>query len=106
MIYLASPYSHHDKLQMERRYLGVVSALRYLIAREKQAIYSPIAHWHPVAVLIDLPRDAEFWAEGNKEMMRLADKVIVLRLEGWDTSVGVKAEIAYANELEIPVVYL
>lgn len=106
MIYLASPYTHEDPLEMERRYLANISALRFLMVKETEIVYSPIVYWHNVAKMLNLPHGFEHWEDYDRQMLRLASKVIVLRIGGWESSKGVKAEIEIAGELGIMVEYL
>ena len=40
------------------------------------------------------------------EYLKLANTVVVLKLDGWRESKGVKAEIAYAARHGIPVAYM
>jgi len=98
--YLASPYSDPSEIVRELRYRAVESAV---VARlhEGVHVYSPIVHCHPLAVRYDLPKDAKFWMEYNKAMIRLAWEFEVLRLPGWEESVGIKSEIAFVDSLKI-----
>ena len=64
---------------------------------------SPQRHCHPIAVRVGLPHNWEFWHKFDSEMLRCASEVWVLRLPGWETSAGVKAERAIAHELGIPI---
>ena len=96
MIYLASPYSSEDDDLMERRYRLVLEFLAKC-AEEHLVIYSPIAHWHPIAKLYDLPRGEKYWRFNNREMIYLCTQLLVLNLPGWRDSVGVARDIKYAQ---------
>ena len=99
-IYLAGPYSHIDPEIMKKRaqYLtmgaGELSHYDYLV-------YSPITHAVPIADMFpEMPHSFEFWKELDFSMIRdWADEVWVLNVQGWDTSVGVEAEINFAWSL-------
>lgn len=103
MIYLASPYSDPDSAVMEQRFDAVCRKAGELM-KAGEVIYSPIAHTHPIAVRTGLPRDWEFWQRFDREMLRCASEVRILKLPGWETSNGVCAERTIAHELGIPVV--
>lgn len=99
MIYLASPYSSHDRKVRTARYLSA----REFIAKMYQGgytmpIYSPIVHFHPMAEAHDLPTDHAFWWEINRHYLDLANHLWVLRLEGWVGSKGVAQEVDYWTE--------
>lgn len=52
------------------------------------------------------PGGWEFWEAYDRDMISRCDEVAVLRLSGWENSTGVRAEIAIAEELGLPVRYL
>ena len=106
MIYLASPYSHPAKRVRARRYEEAVWAAGSLIVRRGEAVFSPIAHSHPIAEAARL--DGTFsgvWAEMDLAIIAICSEVVVLRLAGWEESKGIAAEIAEAQRLGIPVTY-
>lgn len=104
-VYLASPYSSPEPFIQEERYLKACRATHYLL--EKRIwVFSPIVHCHELAKMINLPKDAAFWQEYNFAMLARADKLIILRIEGWEAFVGVRGERAEADRLKIPFEYL
>lgn len=104
-VYLASPYTHTDPWIREERYLR---ACRVLCTLLKNGIhtYSPIVHCHEIAKVDNLPREEGFWRAYNFGMLAASDSLMVCRIEGWDISVGVKAEIEEANRLSKKVTYI
>ena len=107
MKYLASPYSHKDPFIREERYLRACKVLSDLLA-QGEWVYSPIVHCHEFAKIVyrdGVPIFAH-WKQFDLHMLSLAEALLVLRIEGWDTSVGVKSEIEEANRLGIPVRYI
>lgn len=109
MIYLASPYTHPDPHVREQRYYTVCYAAAKLI-NEGHNIYSPIAHTHGICEQMRLrgidEHKFEFWSKMDKEMIRLCDRFWVLRMEGWEQSEGIKAELAYAMSIGRDPYYL
>lgn len=102
--YLASPYTHKSPEKKKWRAKKVTEAA---IALLKNGIYTfaPIAYNAPWERK-DLPGDWSFWEKFDKAFIERFDGIIVLQLAGWDTSIGVTAEIEYAKELGLPVFYL
>lgn len=47
-----------------------------------------------------------YWKGFNLIFIGICEKLIVLQLPGWETSVGVQAEIAEARRLGKPVEYM
>lgn len=105
LYYLATPYSHENKDVMEERFHQVTAAAGKLL-NMGYVIYSPITHGRPIAQATKLPHHWEFWERLDRVMLSRADGLIVLNLPGWDTSVGVTAEIQIAAEFQLPVHHL
>lgn len=105
MIYLVSPYSHDDSLIRENRFRMACAAAAALM-RDGISVFSPIAHIHPIALTGDLPLGWDFWEKYDREMIGSCDAVLVLKIEGWDKSRGVAAEIAIAEEMGKKVGFL
>lgn len=95
--YLASPYSHPDAEVRQKRFEAVMQHVADL-CRFKIVAYSPILHFHPLAIAHDLPTDAAFWAKHNRTMLEAANSLLILRLPGWEESKGVALEIEWARE--------
>jgi nucleoside 2-deoxyribosyltransferase len=104
MIYLASPYSHPDRDERERRFTAACYATVLLI-QAGHVVFSPIVHGHPL-VRHGLPTDWPFWERIDRDHLERCDEVVVLMLDGWKESIGVAAEIRIAEELGKPVRYL
>lgn len=104
MIYLASPYSHPDPAIRQARF---EAACRYaaVLMLDGEIVYSPIAHSHPIACLCDLPKDWGYWERSCRAMIGACDILLVLRLDGWEASVGVNAEIDIAMSLGLTLDY-
>jgi len=88
----------------EQRF-DAVSEFTSKLIKGGMVAYSPIAHSHPLAVRYDIRGDFDFWMPQNYGMLCKASRVIVLTLDGWKESVGVQAEIAFAEQCGLPVDY-
>lgn len=105
LVYLATPYSHDDPRVRLRRFEEVNKVAAELMCKGIH-IYSPISHTHPIALAGDLPLDWEFWQKYDEALLKACCKVIVLKQEGWSLSTGVRAEIAIAQKMGIPVEFM
>jgi len=98
--YLASPYAHPDPKVRERRYLAAMDVVvDSMVGGGDIVLYSPIVHNHPSSLRYDLPRDWEFWKKIDFPMLERCDTLFVLTIPGWEHSVGVTAEIEFAQQL-------
>lgn len=104
-IYVANPYSHSDPDVMESRY-SLTAAYVAAKMRDGEVLYSPIVHHHHMALEHKLPSNWPFWRHIDGNMLAAARGMRVLKLEGWEKSVGVQAEIAIAIALGVPVEYV
>ncbi|MEX0718371.1 MAG: DUF1937 family protein [Planctomycetaceae bacterium] len=104
MIYVASPYSDPDPLVREQRFDAVCRAVAALMHSGVVA-FSPIVHGHPL-VAHGLPVEWPFWERFDCEHLSRCDELVVLMLDGWRNSRGVRAEIRIAGDLGISVRFL
>lgn len=105
MIYLACPYSHPDSNVREYRFKMANRAAAKLMG-DGHIVYSPISHTHPIAMEGDLPLDWAYWQSVDEFYIRLCEKVVVLELNGWQKSEGVRAEIDIARALNKPIEFM
>jgi len=104
IIYLASPYSHPDERIRHARYRMVCEKAAELM-RKGFLVFSPIAHSHPL-VEFGVPGDWSYWEYYDSEMIRRCDRLVVLMLDGWDSSTGIAAEIVIARDHGLQIDYL
>lgn len=105
MIYLASPYTHPDADERHRRYVAARHAVAYLL-NERRWVYSPIVHCHDLALAEKLPTDWVFWKDYNFYMLSRCTQLAILRIDGWEQSKGVAAELTEATRIGLPYIYL
>lgn len=105
MIYIASPFSHPEKSVEEARYHNVLDYTAHLI-QQKIVAFSPIVHCYGMHLKHKLPGDARYWKRFNEEMLVHAHLLHVLKLDGWETSKGVQAEIQFAKYKKIPIIHI
>jgi len=105
MIYIASPYTHKDKEVMQQRYEDVCKFC-YDAVQRGYLVYSPIAHWHPIAEKYGLSRDEAWWRELDEDAIKVSSRLWVLKLDGWEYSSGVKREVLFAKRNTVRVNYI
>ena len=102
--YLGIPYSDEDILVVKYRFV-VVNKIAAALIREGRIIFSPISHCHPLTVY-GLPGSWEYWQKYSYEFLKNAKRLIIIKLDGWEKSVGVQGEIRIANSLGLPIEYI
>ena len=105
MIYLASPYSSPDDTIMESRFHEVARCAARLMAVGVH-LFCPITHTHPIACAGELPRGWDYWQQFDYWFISRCDALVVVRMDGWEESKGVEAEIQIAHQCGIPVLYV
>ncbi len=111
-IYLANSYSSKLKdpdaakyQEIQRRllesYIGGQLKKKYNVS-----VILPIAMSASMADICAFDTGFSTWADDDLNFISRCDEVWVLVSDGWDTSVGVAAEIAFAKENNIPVKYI
>jgi hypothetical protein len=104
-LYLASPYSHPDPAVRVSRYVRTCKAVGVLMLQHGLVVYSPISHSYVVALYNNLPHDYAFWSRVDEVMIDAAGAFGVLMLDGWNTSQGVRSELARAEAKELPILW-
>jgi hypothetical protein len=73
--------------------------------REGLVVFSPIAHSHTIALVGELGGDYETWQHCAEAMMFAAVGLIVVRMDGWEGSIGIAAEIEWFKAAGKPIVF-
>lgn len=105
LIYLGSPYNHPDEDVRQKRFEEVIEAAAALFM-DGSMVYTPIGHGHPIQQIMPESKDKlawEFWQKFDERILKSCDCLVVLQIEGWDKSVGLKAEVVFAALNGIPV---
>ncbi len=102
--YLATPYTHVNPSIVDAR---VRETMRYAHAllSAGYTVFSPILHCHNMANNHDMPTDAKFWWEYNLAHLQAFKRVIVCEIDGWKMSTGVKMEIQWARDNDVPLMF-
>ena len=92
------------RIEARVRMANVIAGI--LIKERKEVVFSPISHSHPIAKDAGIDLMWSGWYEQDVAILRLCQKLYVLMIPGWDTSVGVRNEITLAKDLGMPIEYL
>lgn len=105
LVYLATPFYHQSYDIMELRF-KIVSRVAAEFMIKGVHVFSPISHCYPMAREADLPRGWDYWQHYDRKMIRMCSRMIVLMLDGWKESSGIKHETELAKEMGIPIEYI
>jgi hypothetical protein len=108
LVYLASPYSHPDPAIKQERFETICAVQAELLNQygDVFGFIGPIAASHCVAQHGKLPTEWEFWKKQDELLISRCDELWVIKMDGWEGSVGVQAEIAFAIGKKIPIHFL
>lgn len=104
VVYLASPFSDPNPTIKKER-LDNVNKVTAKLMRDEICVFSPLSHNCPLFEY-GVQTSREWWMKFDLAMLSRCNKLMVLRQEGWDKSLGVQEEIKTAKELGIPVEYI
>jgi hypothetical protein len=106
LIYLASPYSHESELVQYHRYEQVLGIAKEMIVKG-HLVFSPIIHSYYIAMECpDIKQGFEGWKEFDLRILAKCDKLLVVQMDGWEESKGIKEEIKEAQRLGIEIDFL
>lgn len=105
LIYLACPYSHPERAIRIYRFNAANRAAAYLMG-QGEIVFSPISHTHPIAESGSLPLGWEYWERFDRTFLEMSKRFIVLKIEGWQESKGVRAEIEIVTNLGMETEYM
>lgn len=102
--YLATPYTKHPRGRAVA-FLEAAAAAA-ICFKAGIPVFAAIPHAHPISDAGQMATDYDTWAPINELMVGLARGVIVVRLDGWDESDGVKAEMRLCARLGKPIYFM
>lgn len=94
LCYLASPYSRYEP-GIDRACDDVSEIAGRLMAAGVR-LFCPVSHSHTIAMASGLdPLDHKLWMDMDEAIAAYCNALVVVELDGWRTSKGVGAEIAW-----------
>lgn len=104
LTYLASPYTHPDPQERERRFRMACKKAAELMLAGK-TVFAPIAHSHPIDLELPALGSGEFWKKQDAPYLEFCTEIVVLMIDGWRESKGLAHEIEVAKQRGIPILY-
>jgi hypothetical protein len=108
LIYLACPYTHASAAIRLERFQRVTKAAAALI-KQGHIVFSPITMTHPIDIEMAGSQNtlgSDFWVMFDQTFMERCDLFVLLPLEGWQQSSGIKREIEYFKSAGKPLMVL
>lgn len=105
VIYIGGPYTHADH-NIRRERFEALTAVAAEFVKQGNIVYSPITHTHPIDlhfVRDDVHLSSDFWCDFDETFMSVCTEMVIVPLEGWDRSGGVKREREYFEKRGLPV---
>lgn len=108
LIYLASPYSSNSKdpvtkLEVQQKRFEEICHVTASLLKQGYHVYSPIVHCHALATKFNMPKDWAYWKKHLEVVIPHFDALWVIKMDGWESSVGIKAEVELARNLGLEV---
>ena len=101
LVYLAGPYTGQEENSFK-----ILTQYAARLMLSGYAVFSPITHSHPIATQNKMPGSWEFWAGQDLAILQSCDTLMVLKMPGWEKSLGVTAEIKEAKFHGLEILYL
>lgn len=105
LVYIGLPYSSNNASIIEERIKHFCNVDSFLNENGILTV-SPILKHLLFEKGSSLPTDWNFWKEYSYNLLSRSDVLLILKLDGWENSSGVTAEIEFGKERNIPIHYL
>jgi nucleoside 2-deoxyribosyltransferase len=105
ILYLACPYTDPDHMVRLERFNFATQAAASLIAKG-HIVFSPITMTHPIDVVMAGDQNtlgSDFWVQFDQAFMERCDEFVLLAIDGWQKSGGVRREIEYFTAARKPL---
>jgi hypothetical protein len=108
IIYLACPYTDENSSLRKRRFQAATDAAARLISKGL-IVYSPITMTHPIDSVLagrGATLGSDYWVSFDEAFMDACAEMMILRMDGWEKSSGIKREIAYFEKMGKRITFL
>lgn len=108
VIYLACPYTDPDPAVRKARF-DVATIVAADLIRAGNIVYSPITMTHPIDMVLAGASNtlgSDYWVAFDEAFMEMCSEMVVIQLEGWERSNGIRREIAYFMDHKKPIRYM
>lgn len=106
--YLAGPYSLGGDSSEEERAdrFRMITRQAWKLFADGINIYSPITHHHTIQMVHPIDLDTDEWMKYDLSFLHSSERLYVLKLPHWEDSTGVRREVEYAINHNIPIEYI
>jgi len=106
VLYIAAPFTHEKPEIRERRYRTACRASA-LLMQANIVVFSPLSHSVPIVQHGELDEmDSKFWLTMDLPLLERCDELLVLALDDWKQSKGVKEEVFFAFQHNKPITFI
>jgi len=108
VLYLACPYTDPSFEVRVERFNKATAAAAELI-QGGYYVYSPITMTHPIDIVLADEGEtlgSDYWVEFDEAFMRFCSELVILKVDGWDRSAGIKREVEFFEREKKPVRYI
>jgi hypothetical protein len=108
VVYLACPYTDPDPAVRKTRF-EVATVVAADLIRAGRIVYSPITMTHPIDIVLAGEANtlgSDYWVAFDEAFMEMCSEMVVIQLEGWQRSSGIRREIEYFTERKKPIRYV
>lgn len=105
IVYLACPYTHPDYNIRKQRFVEATKVAAALI-RRGYIVFSPVTMTHPIDSILAGQRGtlgSDYWVQFDKAFMDACSEMLILKIDGWTESQGIKHEIEYFRSHGKPI---
>jgi Domain of unknown function (DUF1937) len=103
VVYLAAPYSNPDPLIVEAR-MNAFLDIDALLIEQGYVTVSPLSKHFILNRGRKIPGDWAYWEAYSKQLLSACSELLVMTsIPGWKESTGVKGEIQWAIQRDIPI---
>lgn len=103
--FISSPYKHKNPDVVEAR-VKLTKLYANTLIKRGMLVYSPIVYataFKSLAACEEIPESV--WVGHSMYMLASAARIVILEIKGYMESVGIAAEIAFAELKDIPITY-
>jgi len=103
VLYVALPFTHSEAATREHRFRAACRASA-LLMQSNICVFSPLSHSVPIVRHGELDEmDSDFWLTMDIPLLERSDELLILALDGWEQSKGVREELLFALEHNKPI---
>ena len=108
VLYVACPYTDPDPAVRQLRF-EIATAVAADLIRAGHIVYSPITMTHPIDILlagVSNTLGSDYWVAFDEAFMEMCSDMVVIRVDGWQRSNGIRREIEYFTKRKKPIRYM